>query len=93
MYLRVNSGNENSASAARRGEAWPWSLRAVVQAFRARVTTPFGVGIATEVGRRYDCSRCPSYPGLNHAATRLTAGFEYVGPPLPGCLARLLLSR
>jgi ABC-type polar amino acid transport system ATPase subunit len=28
--------------------------------------------------------------GLRHATTRLTAGFEYVGPALPGRLARLL---
>jgi ABC-type polar amino acid transport system ATPase subunit len=29
--------------------------------------------------------------GLRHATTRLTAGFEYVGPPLPVFLARALL--
>jgi hypothetical protein len=29
---------------------------------------------------------------LRHATTRLTAGFEYVGPPLPAAQARLLLS-
>jgi energy-coupling factor transporter ATP-binding protein EcfA2/GNAT superfamily N-acetyltransferase len=29
---------------------------------------------------------------LRHATTRLTAGFEYVGPGLPGRLARLLLA-
>jgi hypothetical protein len=29
---------------------------------------------------------------LRHATTRLTAGFEYVGPALPGRLARLLLA-
>jgi ABC-type transport system involved in cytochrome c biogenesis ATPase subunit len=29
---------------------------------------------------------------LKHATTRLTAGFEYVGPPLPRRLARLLLA-
>jgi hypothetical protein len=28
---------------------------------------------------------------LGHAVTRLTAGFEYVGPPLPRPLARVLL--
>src|SRR5262249_33916335 len=26
--------------------------------------------------------------GLRHASTRLTAGFEYIGPPLPPSLAR-----
>jgi ABC-type ATPase involved in cell division len=30
--------------------------------------------------------------GLKHAVTRLTAGFEYVGPALPGALARDLLA-
>ena len=30
-------------------------------------------------------------PRLRHATTRLTAGFEYTGPALPGRLARLLL--
>ena len=31
--------------------------------------------------------------GLKHAATRLTAGFEYVGPALPADQARVLLAR
>ena len=30
--------------------------------------------------------------GLKHATTRLTAGFEYVGPALPRAQARALLS-
>ena len=30
--------------------------------------------------------------GLKHATTRLTAGFEYVGPTLPRVLARCLLA-
>jgi hypothetical protein len=29
--------------------------------------------------------------GLRHALTRLTAGFEYIGPALPTFLARALL--
>ena len=28
---------------------------------------------------------------LRHATTRLTAGFEYVGPPLPADVARTIL--
>jgi GNAT superfamily N-acetyltransferase len=30
--------------------------------------------------------------GLKHAHTRLTAGFEYVGPPLDARLARLIMT-
>jgi GNAT superfamily N-acetyltransferase len=36
-------------------------------------------------------SRPERLPGLRHATTRLTAGFEYTGPALPQRLARLLV--
>jgi GNAT superfamily N-acetyltransferase len=32
-------------------------------------------------------------PGVRHATTRLTAGFTYIGPPLPYVAARALLAR
>jgi hypothetical protein len=32
------------------------------------------------------------FSGLRHATTRLTTGFEYIGPALPRLLARALLA-
>jgi hypothetical protein len=41
-------------------------------------------------------TRAPSLAGAGdvvaHAATRLTAGFEYIGPPMPRIVARALLA-
>jgi hypothetical protein len=45
------------------------------------------------------CRRPPSLApthaeksGIKHASTRLTAGFEYIGPPMNRTLARMLLA-
>jgi hypothetical protein len=37
-------------------------------------------------------SSASTEPGMKHAATRLTAGFEYIGPPMDPRQARLLLA-
>jgi GNAT superfamily N-acetyltransferase len=68
--------------------------------FRALSTTTHPALIASRTrSPLWRMHRAPSLAGrsaarerhMKHATTRLTAGFEYVGPPLPGPQARLLL--
>jgi energy-coupling factor transporter ATP-binding protein EcfA2 len=68
--------------------------------FRALSTTTHPAMIRSRLASpRWRLRRAPapararerSLSRLRHAATRLTAGFEYVGPPLPAATARALL--
>ncbi|MFO0929165.1 MAG: hypothetical protein U0736_19435 [Gemmataceae bacterium] len=55
---------------------------------RARLRSPFWVlRRAPSLARGHE----PRLRTLRHASTRLTAGFEYTGPPLPPLLARRLV--
>jgi hypothetical protein len=65
--------------------------------YRAFSTTTHPAMIRSRLASRlWRLRRAPSFAAghegrLRHATTRLTAGFEYVGPALPVHLARALL--
>lgn len=65
--------------------------------YRALSTTTHPAMIRARVrSAHWRLTRAPAFAagaegGLRHATTRLTAGFRYVGPPLPRSLARALL--
>jgi GNAT superfamily N-acetyltransferase len=67
--------------------------------YRALSTTTHPALIRSRLASgRWRLRRAPALAGghegrLRHATTRLTAGFEYVGPPLPAGVARALLGR
>jgi ABC-type iron transport system FetAB ATPase subunit/GNAT superfamily N-acetyltransferase len=87
-YQGVGIGNALSAFIAALWKAL--GLRAL-----STTTHPALIGARCR-SRLWRMHRPPSMasgrPGLwRHASTRLTAGFTYVGPPLPGALAAVLL--
>jgi ABC-type Mn2+/Zn2+ transport system ATPase subunit len=65
--------------------------------YRAGSTTTHPAMIRARLASRlWQMRRAPSFAAghegrLRHATTRLTAGFEYIGPPLPAHQARTLL--
>lgn len=87
-YQGVGIGNLVSATAA---SLWKGL------GYRARSTTTHPALIRSRLGSpHWRLCRAPSFAGrgrdrLRHATTRLTAGFEYVGPAMPARLARSLL--
>jgi ABC-type lipoprotein export system ATPase subunit len=66
--------------------------------YRAISTTTHPAMIRSRLqSRNWQMHRRPSFAQgrerLNHAVTRLTAGFVYVGPPMPRPMAQVLLER